>query len=141
MRMLRSISTKSFFAILAALIFLIALIGIAYDYVQQRTRLREHAAQVAEGDPDRGEAMFIEYGCGSCHALKNVRTATGMVGPPLDGVALRTIIGGHLANNPPNMEEWIRDPQQISPGTAMPDLNVGETDARDITAFLYTRAK
>jgi hypothetical protein len=29
----------------------------------------------------------------------------------------------------------------VSPGTAMPDLNVGETDARDITAFLYTRAK
>lgn len=25
--------------------------------------------------------------------------------------------------------------------TAMPDLNVGEEDARDITAFLYTRAK
>jgi hypothetical protein len=29
----------------------------------------------------------------------------------------------------------------VSPGTAMPDLAVGETDARDITAFLYTRAK
>ena len=39
------------------------------------------------------------------------------------------------------MEQWIRDPQQVSPGTAMPDLNVGEGDARDITAFLYTRAQ
>jgi cytochrome c1 len=39
------------------------------------------------------------------------------------------------------MEKWIRDPQQVSPGTAMPDLNVGAGDARDITAFLYTRAK
>lgn len=29
----------------------------------------------------------------------------------------------------------------VSPGTAMPDLRVGEGDARDITAFLYTRAK
>jgi len=33
------------------------------------------------------------------------------------------------------------DPQQVSPGTAMPNLNVGAGDARDITAFLYTRAK
>ena len=139
--MLRSISTKSFFGILAALIFVVALVGIVAEYVQQRTRLRDHAAAVVQGDPSRGEAMFIQYGCGSCHALKNVRTATGMVGPPLDGVALRVIIGGHLSNTPTNMEKWIRDPQQVSPGTAMPDLNVGEGDARDITAFLYTRAK
>ncbi|MFL6785059.1 MAG: cytochrome c class I, partial [Sphingomicrobium sp.] len=60
---------------------------------------------------------------------------------PLDGVAMRVIIGGRLANKPENMEKWIRDPQQISPGTAMPDLRVGENDARDITAFLYSRAK
>jgi cytochrome c1 len=39
------------------------------------------------------------------------------------------------------MQQWIRDPQHVSPGTAMPDLHVGEQDARDITAFLYTRAK
>jgi cytochrome c2 len=139
--MLRSISTKTFFAILAGMIFVVALIGIAYEYVQQRTRLREHAATIAQGDPRRGEAMFIQYGCGSCHALKDVRTATGMVGPPLDGVALRVIIGGHLSNTPANMQKWIRDPQQVSPGTAMPNLNVGAGDARDITAFLYTRAK
>ena len=139
--MLRSISTKASFAILAALIFLVALIGLAREYVQQRTRLREHAATAVGGDPRRGEAMFIQYGCGSCHAVKNVRNATGMVGPPLDGIALREIIGGHLANTPDNMQKWIRDPQQVSPGTAMPDLNVGAADARDITAFLYTRAK
>ena len=30
-------------------------------------------------------------------------------------------------------------PQQVSPGAAMPDLQVSEGDARDITAFLYTR--
>ena len=139
--MLRSISTKTFFAILAGMIFVVALIGIAWEYVQQRTRLREHAATIAQGDPRRGEAMFIQYGCGSCHALKDVRTATGMVGPPLDGVALRVIIAGRFANTPANMQKWIRDPQEVSPGTAMPDLNVGAGDARDITAFLYTRAK
>ena len=139
--MLRSLSTKVVFAILAAIVFLVALIAIAREYLDQRVRLREHAAAIAQGDPSRGEAMFIQYGCGSCHSLRNVRTATGMVGPPLDGIALRVIIAGHLANTPTNMERWIRDPQQVSPGTAMPDLGVSEGDARDITAFLYTRAK
>jgi cytochrome c len=137
----RYLSAKGFFGILAALVFAVALIGIAYKYVEQRMRMRMHASVAVGGDVERGEAMFIQYGCGSCHALSDVRTATGNVGPPLDGIATRVIIGGHLANNPENMEQWIRDPQQVSPGTAMPDLHVGETDARDITAFLYTRAK
>ena len=47
--MLRSISTKAFFAVLAGLIFLVALIGIACEYVQQRTRLREHARDDCPG--------------------------------------------------------------------------------------------
>ena len=138
---MRSPSTNATLGLLAAILFIAALIGIIYEYVEQRDRLRMHAAAETGGDPSRGEALFIQYGCGSCHALKNVRSATGTVGPPLDGIALRVIVAGHLANNPTNMEKWIRDPQHVSPGTAMPDLHVGEGDARDITAFLYTRAK
>jgi cytochrome c2 len=137
----RFLSTKAFFGLLSALLFAVGLIAIVYKYTQERERMRMHAAVATGGDPARGEAMFIQYGCGSCHALKDVRTATGMVGPPLDGIAVREIIGGHLANKPENMERWIRDPQHVSPGTAMPDLRVGEADARDMTAFLYTRAE
>jgi cytochrome c len=137
----RSPPTKLTFAVVAAILVVVALVGIIYEYAEQRSRMRMHAAAETGGDPARGEALFIQYGCGSCHALKNVRTATGMVGPPLDGVALRVVIGGHLANNPANMQRWIRDPQHVAPGTAMPDLSVGAGDARDITAFLYTRAK
>ena len=138
---MRFLSTKAFFGWLAAALFAVVLVGAIYEYAEQRARMRMHASVTTGGDPSRGEAMFIQYGCGSCHALRNVRNATGIVGPPLDGVALREIIGGHLANKPENMERWIRDPQHVSPGTAMPNLEVGETDARDITAFLYTRAK
>ena len=138
---MRSPPTKLTFAVLAAILIVVALVGIVYEYAEQRSRMRMHAAAETGGDPARGEALFIQYGCGSCHALKNVRTATGMVGPPLDGVALRMVIGGHLANNPANMQRWIGHPQHVAPGTAMPDLSVGAADARDITAFLYTRAK
>jgi cytochrome c2 len=123
----RSLSVKAKLLIAAGVVILIAILGISYDYAEQREAMRIHAAAATGGDPRRGEAMFIQYGCGSCHALENVRDATG--------------IAGHLANSPQNMERWIRDPQHVSPGTAMPDLGVGEGDARDITAFLYTRSK
>src|SRR5438270_7827929 len=136
---MRSLSTKASFGILAALFVVALLVGATWDYARTRSQVRAQAAAITGGDPNRGEALFIEYGCGSCHAVQNVRTATGNVGPPLDGIATRVILAGHLANNPANMEHWIQDPQQVSPGTAMPDLNVSQRDARDITAFLYTR--
>jgi cytochrome c len=115
--------------------------GVIYEAVHERSQMRVHAAAATGGDPSRGEAMFIQYGCGSCHGVKHVRKASGSVGPSLDGLPVRAVIAGKLANSPGNLETWIRDPQRVSPGTAMPDLNVGERDARDITAFLYTRAE
>lgn len=137
----RSLSTKVVVEIVAAAILIIVIAAVAWKYQDDRRRMRLHAEAITGGNSRRGEALFIQYGCGSCHAVTDVRTATGDVGPPLDGIASRTIIAGHLANNAPNLERWIRDPQHVSPGTAMPDLGVSEGDARDITAFLYTRAK
>jgi cytochrome c2 len=115
--------------------------GIVVDAVDDRNDLWAHAAATTGGNPYRGESMFIQYGCGSCHGVKHVRKATGMVGPPLDGIAVRAMIAGKLNNTPDNLQHWIRDPQKVTPGTDMPDLHVGERDARDITAFLYTRAE
>jgi len=135
----RSISTR---AGATALLFIAAIIfaaGFSYNWFEDRNRLRLHVSATAEGDPERGEAMFIQYGCGSCHLLKHVRKATGKIGPQLDGVGDEAVIAGKLANSPENLERWIREPQVVNPGTAMPDLNVGQRDARDITAFLYTR--
>jgi cytochrome c2 len=113
--------------------------GFTYNWFEERDRLRTHVAATATGDPERGESMFIQYGCGSCHLLKHVRKATGKVGPPLDGIGDQAIVAGRLANSPENVERWIREPQAITPGTAMPDLRVSHRDAWDITAFLYTR--
>jgi cytochrome c len=33
--------------------------------------------------------------------------------------------------------QWIQHPQKIEPGTAMPEMQVTEQDARDIVAYLY----
>lgn len=139
--MLRSLSIKARLGILFAALVVIGLLAVGWKYRHDRERIRLHAEAITGGDSYRGEAMFIQYGCGSCHAMTDVRTAVGNVGPPLDGMAGRTIIAGHLSNRAENMELWIRNPQSVSPGTAMPNLGVGEEDARDITAFLYTRAK
>ena len=138
---MRYLPTRASAGIIAAVVAVLALAGVAYDFIDDRDDLWAHAAAATGGDPSRGEAMFIQYGCGSCHGLKHVRMASGMVGPPLDGIAVRAVIAGKLPNQPDNLERWIRDPQRITPGTDMPDLHVSGRDARDITAFLYTRAE
>ena len=124
----------------AGLMALIAA-GVIADTIDERSDIRRHAAAITAGSPARGEQLFIDYGCGGCHSVKHVRRARGMVGPPLDGIAIRTMLAGRLANTPENMQRWIRDPQAVAPGTAMPNLGVGAADARDISAFLYTRAE
>lgn len=43
-----------------------------------------------------------------------------------------------LPNTPENMVRWIRSPQEFEPRTAMPDMQVGEEQARDMVAYLYT---
>lgn len=96
------------------------------------------ARQLTGGEPDRGRVALRSYGCGACHTVPGVRGATGLVGPPLTGIAARSYLAGQLPNNPDNMKRWIRAPQSIERGTAMPDLNVTEHDARDIAAYLYT---
>jgi cytochrome c2 len=138
---MRYVPNKRAAGVIAAVLAAAVIGGVIYDAIDDRDDMWQHAAAATGGDPSRGEAMFIQYGCGSCHGVKHVRKASGMVGPPLDGIAVRAIIAGKLPNQPDNMVRWIRDPQQVTPGTDMPDLHVSARDARDITAFLYTRAE
>jgi cytochrome c2 len=90
------------------------------------------------GDPDQGRELIIRTGCGSCHEIPSVLGADGLVGPPLQKIARRQYIAGVLRNTPDNMVHWLRFPQQVVPGNAMPDLGLSEADARQIAAYLYT---
>ena len=92
---------------------------------------------VSGANPQRGRQLISSYGCGACHVIGGVQTARGHVGPSLTGFDSLGSIAGKLPNTPPNVERWIQHPQQINPGTLMPDLGVSPKDAADITAYLY----
>ncbi len=55
-----------------------------------------------------------------------------------DRLASREQLAGKLPNTPENLMRWIRDPQDVSPGTAMPQMGLSEQEGRDIAAFLYS---
>jgi len=98
----------------------------------------EFDAGNAGADSDRGAALIVQYGCGNCHTVPGIYRARGRVGPPLDFFSERSFIGGELPNTPETLVHWIMNAPSLIPGTAMPDMNVGERDARDIAAYLYT---
>lgn len=83
-----------------------------------------------------GRRLIEYYGCGSCHMIGGIATANGQVGPSLEHFFDRQSIAGRLPNTTAALEEWIQHPQQISPGTIMPDLGVTAAQARDIAAYL-----
>ncbi len=96
------------------------------------------AARLTGGNPEQGRERIRRYGCGTCHTIPGIATAHGLVGPPLAGVASRAYLAGKLPNSPENLVRWVQHPQQVDTRTAMPELGIGDQDARDIAAYLYT---
>jgi cytochrome c2 len=90
------------------------------------------------GNPKVGKIVIARQACGSCHEIPGVENSDGLVGPPLAHFASRTIIAGLLPNTPAALETWLRLPQSVVPGNAMPDMGLTEKQARDVTAYLYT---
>jgi len=129
------------FTTVGVVVLSLGLVGAAAfaEYRADQHKLQERVEALTGGSVIRGKQAFSRYGCGSCHSASGVPQATGKVGPPLSGVAVRAIIGGRLENNPDNLRRWIEHPQAVSPGTAMPELGVTPADSRDLAAFLYTQ--
>lgn len=126
----------SVLAVPAALIVTVCLIT---NQAWKKADMRHRAEALTGGSVERGRLAFANIGCGGCHTVDGVPQAHGLVGPPLDGIGVRTVIAGKLANNPANLERWISSPQSVVPGNAMPDMPITAQETRDIAAFLYTR--
>lgn len=99
---------------------------------------RSSSTRIEGADPANGRLLLRQYGCGSCHAIPGVGNALGNVGPSLEAIGTRIYLAGMLPNTPSNMVRWIRAPQEVDPLTAMPDLQVPDEHARDMTAYLHT---
>ena len=89
-------------------------------------------------DPRHGAAVIAQAGCGTCHSVPGIPGARGRVGPSLDHIGSQSILVGILPNTPANMLTWIRTPQAVRPGDAMPNMELSEHDARDVAAYLAT---
>ncbi|MDO5629055.1 MAG: cytochrome c [Mobilicoccus sp.] len=92
-----------------------------------------------DGDPEAGRVKVAHYGCASCHAVPGVPSVADGVGPALHDLDTRLYLAGQIPHRPEELIRWIRTPQDMIPGSLMPNTPMSEQDARDIAAYLYSR--
>jgi cytochrome c oxidase subunit 2 len=90
-----------------------------------RTALQRHGRQV-----------FLTEACASCHTIRGTM-ADGTVGPDLTHVRARhTLAALTIPNDLSHLLAWIRDPQQVKPGTRMPTLDLTQPQLDAVAAYL-----
>jgi mono/diheme cytochrome c family protein len=112
--------------------------GYVGNQLEARHRLQERVTALTGGDPGRGKAAIRKHPCGGCHVIPGIAGAKGTVGPPLTQFARRGYIAGRAANAPETLIGFIEDPHVVDTQSAMPPMGIGEAEARDIAAYLYT---
>jgi cytochrome c oxidase subunit 2 len=109
------------------------LIVIAQPRAQFQMWLRQQSVPASGGT---GLQAFTKDGCANCHAIRGT-TAKSQVGPDLTHVASRqTLAAGTIPNDASHMREWLRDPQDIKPGSKMPQVPLSQADLDKLVAYM-----
>ena len=92
------------------------------------------------GDKAKGEALYNAVGCAGCHQIapdksdlpdeKSRYTLLAEQGPNLINLGSKTTSEW--------VYKWIKDPTSYWPDTKMPNLNLSDQEAKDITAYLMS---
>jgi len=103
---------------------------VAHDPQDFQSWLAAHRSPAAEPATDtarEGRTLFIQAGCGACHAVRGTE-ARGVVGPDLTHVGARRWIGAGMIENTgaAALAGWIAGAQHIKPGSRMPSFDALE---------------
>jgi mono/diheme cytochrome c family protein len=84
---------------------------------------------------NEGRVLLARYGCVNCHTVKlpdGMRVASTNLPPSLSHIADKTTREWMYA--------WLKDPAAYSASTTMPNFQLSDEDARDISAFLMANS-
>ncbi|MGD9616547.1 MAG: cytochrome c oxidase subunit II [Alphaproteobacteria bacterium] len=98
--------------------------------------LAQPARDPATPELREGRDLFVNLGCGACHAVRGVSETR--LGPDLTQVGARRTIGaGTLPGGVGNIAGWIASAQHLKPGNAMPSYDQLEgPQLRALAAYL-----
>lgn len=106
-------------------------------WVQKHTATA--ALPPAGSQEEKGMLTFKKY-CQACHNIPGVTERETHIGPSLQGVFNRTLIGGILDMDPNNLEKWIKNAPSVKPGSKMPAFaNLTDDEVQALVAYLRTQ--
>ena len=116
-----------------------AMLVFAQPKAQFQAWLRRQAAPAAAPKTPlarRGEDVFVNGPCSSCHTIRGT-SAHGTIGPDLTHLASRhTLAALTIPNRKGYLGGWILDPQHIKPGNKMPGLNLSGPRFQALLTYL-----
>jgi cytochrome c oxidase subunit 2 len=102
-------------------------------------RWRAHELQTAPAPAtaaQRRGAALVAYRCGLCHEIRGSEARARSAPDLTHLMSRRMIAAGRLINNPGNLAGWIEDPQQVKPGSLMPNQYLSAQQLFDVQAYL-----
>jgi cytochrome c oxidase subunit 2 len=96
--------------------------------------------QPAVEDPAvaEGRRLFESQSCISCHVVRGT-AAQGKFGPDLTHLMSRdTIAAGAAPNTPEKLKVWIKNPDDLKPGSLMPAMQLSDDQIDKVVAYLTT---
>src|SRR5262249_52278061 len=85
-----------------------------------------------------GKKVFMRQSCVNCHAIRGTK-AQGSYAPDLTHLMSRqTLASGMIPNTPENLDEWVKDPQQIKKGCLMPAFGLSKKDRELMVSYLLS---
>jgi cytochrome c oxidase subunit II len=104
------------------------------DWLEAQAR---PAVAVTAPEAVRGQAVFLQSGCGGCHAVRGTE-ARGDIGPDLTHMGSRAQLGAAtLANTRPGMVAWLAEPGRLKPSVRMPPFHgLGDERLTQLAAYL-----
>jgi cytochrome c oxidase subunit 2 len=112
----------------------------AGEYDRWVTAQRAKAAEPAPGsDAAEGAEVFRQFPGGSCLACHSIDPSGqgSRVGPNLAHFGSRTTFAaGLFPNDPELLERWLRNPDAMKDGAAMPDYNLSNDHIEALAAYL-----
>jgi cytochrome c oxidase subunit II len=107
------------------------------EFAAWQAAQREPTAMPATAAAARG-LQVMQLHCGSCHRIRGAG-ADAVSGPDLTHLmSRRTLAAGTLTNSPANLEDMIQDPQDVKPGSLMPNQHLSAQQLTDVLAYMQT---
>ena len=94
------------------------------------------AATAVTEAAQRGQQLFLDEECGTCHTVRGVVVGDGSA-PDLTHVASRsTLLSDTIENTTEGLTAFLRDPDSVKVGTGMPRPSLSEQELTDMVAFV-----